>query len=86
MDFCLLIEIWEKGIDNNVSKSLISKYNQKHLDHFTDALKTDSKRAVKKQQKQLLIWLAGKLLKKFQNYQEFLHRMAQKKLKLKKKI
>ena len=41
-----------KNIGKNISKNLNGKYSQKHLDHAkqsaTDALKTTSKRAIKK--------------------------------------
>ena len=41
-----------KNIGKNISKNLIGKYSQKLLDHAktfaTDALKTDSKTAIKK--------------------------------------
>ena len=54
-----------------ISKTLSRKYSQKLLDHVTksatDAIKTTSKRAIKKkQQKQPLIWLAIKLPIKLQ--------------------
>ena len=50
-----------KSIGKNITKNLSGKYSQKPLDHTkksdTDALKTISKRAIKKkkQQKQLVI-------------------------------
>ena len=55
MNFCFLLKIWVKKLDENTSKSLSSKYSpgmlatrQKLLDHAkqsaTDALKTSSKR------------------------------------------
>ena len=41
-----------KNIGTNISKNLISKYSQKHLDHAkqsaTDAFKTSLKRAIQK--------------------------------------
>ena len=47
-----------KNIGKNVSKSLRSKYSHKFLDRAkqsaTDAFKATSKRAIKKQQKQLV--------------------------------
>ena len=50
MEFCLLLEIWEKNFGKNISKSLSSKYSQKLLVHAkqsaTDALKTASNRAI----------------------------------------
>ena len=51
-----------------MGKSLSNKYGQKFLDSTkkstTDAIKTDSKRAIQKQQKQMVIWLVIKLLMK----------------------
>ena len=48
-----------KNIGKNISKHLNSIYSQKILDHAQqsarDALKTASKRAIQKQQKQLVI-------------------------------
>ena len=48
-----------KNIGEKISKNLSCKYSQKLLDHAKksafDALKTDSKRAIQKQQKQLVI-------------------------------
>ena len=48
-----------ENIGEKVSKNLSCKYSQKLLDHAKksalDALKTDSKRAIQKQQKQLVI-------------------------------
>ena len=50
----------------NMGKSLSNKFGQKILDSAkkstTDAIKTASKRAIQKQQKQLVIWLVIKLL------------------------
>ena len=50
----------------SMGKSLSNKYGQKLLDSTkkstTDAIKTASKRAIQKQQKQLVIWLVIKLL------------------------
>ena len=47
-----------KDICKNISKNMSCKCNQKPLNHFkqstTDALKSVSKRAIKKQQKQLV--------------------------------
>ena len=49
-----------KNIGKNTSKNLSGKYNQQLLDHAkhsaADALKSSSKRLIKKQQKQLVIW------------------------------
>ena len=54
MDFCLLLEIWEKRLGKNI----ISEYSQNLLnlakEPATDALKTTSKR-LKKQQMQPVI-------------------------------
>ena len=48
-----------RNIDQNVSKYLISEDSQELLHYVkqsaTDAIKTDSKRAIQKQQKQLVI-------------------------------
>ena len=50
----------------NMGKSLNNKYGQKPLDiakkSTADAIKTASKRAIQKQQKQQAIWLVIKLL------------------------
>ena len=50
----------------NMGKSLSNKYGQTLFDSAkkstTDAIKTASKRAIQKQQKQLVIWLVIKLL------------------------
>ena len=58
MDFCLFLNIWEKILVKITSKNLSSKYRQKLIDHAkqsaTDAFITASKRAIQKQQKQLL--------------------------------
>ena len=48
-----------KVIRKNIGKNLSSKYSKKRLDYAqkfaTDALKTSSKRVIKKKQKQLVI-------------------------------
>ena len=63
--------IYEKGYGflsfaKNMGKSWSNKFGQKLLDSAkkstTDAIKTASKRAIQKQQKQLVIWLVIKLL------------------------
>ena len=45
----------------NIGKNLSGKYNEKQLDHAknyaTDTVKATSKRVIKKEQKQLVIWL-----------------------------
>ena len=50
MEFYLLLEIWRKSIDKNISKNLNSKYSQKLLDHAKQparyALKTASTRVI----------------------------------------
>ena len=52
----------------NIGKRLNNKYGQKLLDSAknstTDAIKTASKRAIQKKQKQLMIWLVIELLTK----------------------
>ena len=62
----------DKNVCKNISKNLSGKYRQK-LVHpkksATDALKTTSNRAIQKQQKQLVIWLVIKLLKKLLKFQ-----------------
>ena len=49
----------DKNIGKNTNKNLNSKYSQKLIDHAkksaADARKTASKRAIQKQQKQLVI-------------------------------
>ena len=70
----------------NMGKSLSNKYGQKLLDSAkksrTNAIKTASKRAIQKQQKQQVISLAIKLLIKWQVSQKNLlknyQRMKQK--------
>ena len=46
MYFCLLLQIWEKILLNNISKNLSGKYRQKTFEYAkqsaTDALKTAS--------------------------------------------
>ena len=53
-----------KNIGKNICKILTSKDSQKVVDHAkqstTDALKTAPKRAIQKEQKQPVIWLAIK--------------------------
>ena len=48
-----------KNVDKYISKNLSSKYSQKLFDpakqYATDALKTASKKGIKKQQKELMI-------------------------------
>ena len=48
-----------KNVGINISKNLSGKYSHKRLDHAkesaTDVFKTSSKRAIQKQQKQLVI-------------------------------
>ena len=57
-----------KNIRKNISKNLNGKYSHKPLDRYllyTDAtqpLKTTSKKYIKKNEKQLVIWLVIKLL------------------------
>ena len=50
MDFYLLLKISVKNIDKSISKDVVGKCNQKHLDHgqkpATDALKACSKRII----------------------------------------
>ena len=52
MDFCLFAKNISKSIGKNISKNLSSKCGQKFLDHgeqsATDAIKTSSKRIIKK--------------------------------------
>ena len=54
-DFCLLLKIWAKNIDKNISRNLSSKYDQKLLDHVKKSAKVLQKESFKKQQKQLAI-------------------------------
>ena len=73
-------------------KNLRIKYRQKLLDHAkksaTDVLKTTSKRAILKQQKQLMIWLVIKYLRpllsrtttKLRKSREFHHIIIQRRL------
>ena len=53
-----------KNIGKNICKILTSKHSQKVVAHTkqstTDALKTAPKRAIQKEQKQPVIWLAIK--------------------------
>ena len=71
----------------NISKNLSSKHSQKLLDYAkisaTDALKTASKKRLKKQQVQLVSQLEIKLLIKLQQSQKPHHRITQ--LQMKKK-
>ena len=61
--FLSFAKMMVKNIGKNISKNLSirvgSKYSQKPLDHaekfVTDALKTPSKRAIRKKKKQLVI-------------------------------
>ena len=63
MNFCLLLKIWVIG--KNISKNLSGKYSQELLDHANNLLlmhlKLSQKELLKKQQKQLVIWLVIKL-------------------------
>ena len=56
--FLSLTKNMSKYIGKNISKDLSSKYRQKLIDHTkqsaTDVLNTASKRAIQKQQKQLV--------------------------------
>ena len=74
-----------RNIGKNISKNSTNKYRQKISDEAkqsgTDVLETvSSKTAI---QKQLVIWLAVKLLIKLQGSQKFNHRMIY--LQMKKK-
>ena len=75
-----------KNVSKNISKKLSGKYSQKILDHAkqsrTDAIKTSAKTVIKKQQKQLVIWLVMKLLIESQNFQKFYNKIIQKKLQM----
>ena len=57
-----------------MGKSLSNKYGQKRLysakKSISDAIKGASKRAIQKQQKQLVIWLVIKLLIKSRNFEK----------------
>ena len=65
--FLYFAKYMSKSIRKNKSKSLSDKYSQKTLDHaktsVTKAIKTSSKKVIKKKQNQLAIWLVIKLLK-----------------------
>ena len=56
---CFLAKNMGENIGKNISKNVSGKYSQKLFDHAkksaTDALKTTSKRVIKKKQKQLVI-------------------------------
>ena len=68
-----------KNIGKNIRKKLSSKYSQKRYDHAKQSA-TD---ALKKQQKQLVIWLEIKLLIKLQESQKLHRRIIQKQMKKK---
>ena len=69
-----------KNIGKDISKNLSGKYSQKFLDHTKqsalDALKTVSKRAIQKQQRQPVIGLVITLLMELQKSQTLHHRIA----------
>ena len=64
-----------------ISKNLSGKYSQKLLDHakqsLTDAFKIASKRAIQKQQKELMIWLVIKFLIKSKKFQKIHNKIIQ---------
>ena len=64
-----------KNIGKNISENASIKCNWKLLDHAkqsaTDALKTTSKRVIHKQQKEMVTWIAIKLLIKLQKSRKF---------------
>ena len=74
-----------KNIGKNISKNLRSKCSQKLIDHATDAFKTAAKKkkAIRKKQKQLVIWLATKLPIQLQKSEKIHHRITQKQMKKK---
>ena len=78
-----------KNIDKNISKNLSDKYSQKCLDHAKQLLQIHLKltqiKQSKKQQKQLVIWLAIKLLPKLRKSQEVQYRIVQRQLQMKQK-
>ena len=72
----------------NTSKNLTSKYHQKILDHAkqsaTDALKTASKRAIRKTAEATGDLIEQKMIKELQEFQKFHQRIIQKQIKKKK--
>ena len=73
--FLPIVKNMIENIDKYLSKNLIGKYCQKLLhcakQSATNALKTAPKREDPKEWKQLVIWLAMKLLTKLQKSQKF---------------
>ena len=72
----------------NTSKNLTSKYHQKILDRAkqsaTDALKTASKRAIRKTAEATGDLIEQKMIKELQEFQKFHQRIIQKQIKKKK--
>ena len=73
--FLLIVKNMIENIDKYLRKNLSGKYCQKLLhcakQSATNALKTAPKREDPKQRKQLVIWLAMKLLTKLKKSQKF---------------
>ena len=75
-----------KNVGKNKSKILSGKYSQKIFDHAKQSmhlkmhLKLLHKNLFKKQQKQLVNWLAIKLLMKLQDSKKLHNRITQKKI------
>ena len=72
-----------KNIGKNISKNLIGKYNQKHLDHAkqsaTDILNPSSRRVIQKKQ---VILLVIKLLIKLRGFEKIHNKIIQRQSKM----
>ena len=72
-----------KNIGKNISKNLIGKYNQKHLDHAkqsaTDILNPSSRRVIQKKQ---VILLVIKLLIKLRGFKKIRNKIIQRQSKM----
>ena len=75
-----------KNVGKYKTKNLSGKWSQKLLDHAKqsarDVLKITSKRLNQKTAKQLVIWLAMKLLIELQKSQKIYHKIIQKQLQM----